>query len=188
MYFDHFAVSLVVFVSCALATTCDFNGGFGIRVPGNCSGDVFDCSAKTSLANRCCPKGTYCVYENDNGFCCPTENGCAADVVNVPKVSSHSSRAENRRCSLRRRKFDETILTIYAVPVTRIQALGISRVRHQRRLVLRRHILWRSWIQRQRLRCRRLLSRRPLATYYDFWRVSAIFCDEGIKSYLLLHD
>ncbi|KAF4466650.1 hypothetical protein FALBO_6488 [Fusarium albosuccineum] len=64
------------------ATNCNFTGGFAIRSPGGCADDTIDCGG--GVVPRCCPAGFYCLT-TDNAYCCPIEDDCLSDILNVPK-------------------------------------------------------------------------------------------------------
>jgi hypothetical protein len=80
-------ISLVAAL-CALglaqATDCDFHGGWALRDPTGCPTNTTVCGV--GYEPRCCPDTLFC-YSDSTAYCCPSDEDCLQDVLNVPRVS-----------------------------------------------------------------------------------------------------
>jgi len=66
------------------ATDCDFAGGWALRDPSGCPSNTTQCPG--GIEPRCCPSDFFC-YTTSNAYCCPLDENCLQDVLNVPRVS-----------------------------------------------------------------------------------------------------
>lgn len=76
-------LALLAAAPLAWATDCDFKGGFAARRPDECEDGEVKCGKGATM--RCCPKGFHCKG-TVNGYCCPKDEDCLEDILNVPGV------------------------------------------------------------------------------------------------------